>query len=80
MSCSALILSFLFSIYDFTPLSERVAYDRVNHVGDVLARQLVHLFFDWKILIDSWVLFGESLHVLDGQALELRDIDVLDIG
>ena len=62
------------------PLRERVAYDRVNHVGDVLARQLVHLFFDRKIFIDPRVLFGESLHVLDGQALELRDIDVLDIG
>ena len=61
------------------PLSERVANDCVYYVCNILARQLVHLLLDWEIFVDSRILFGENLHVFDGQALKLWNIDVLDI-
>jgi len=62
------------------PLGERWSDDRVDHVGDVLPRQLLHLLLDGEVLVDARVLVGERLHVLDGEALELGHADVLHVG
>ena len=61
------------------PESEWVPHYRIDDVGYELPGQLLDLLLDREVLVHTRILLGEGLHILDRQALELRDIDVLDV-
>ena len=57
------------------PFLERVADDRVYHVAEVGAGELLDLFRDGQVLQDLWVQLGEVQHRLHLEPLILRDVD-----
>ena len=59
------------------PLGEGLADDGVDEVRDVLPRQLLHLLLDGEVPSQLRIRAGKCLDVLDGEAFELRHVDVL---
>jgi hypothetical protein len=60
---------------------EEAWIDLVDDCEEPIAwNELFRLFVVWKVLSDLWVLVDPVKHILDGNAFQLVDVDVWDLG
>ena len=63
--------------HTFYPSFKRLPHKSVDHVHDILSRQLLDLLLDWESLGNLWVISSELEEVGDGEAGELWHVEHL---